>query len=204
MKTLVTLLLLGLAVPFSRTTIAQTQKTHQYENAEGVTVESPYITYSEFKNISIDGKARLGELLTLNSTDEVTHALGEPKEKNVLEIGAGGIEKEVTFVYKGFSIEYLKKNGKLLLEILEIVSNNKFIKLNGFNIKPGMSINKLSNSIYINYKISKNRYSNQSTSIKVSRENTSTVELISGTTIVMEINDSKNYVEMMRIERMVI
>jgi hypothetical protein len=81
----------------------QTEKTLQ-QYMGGQTVETPYITHSEFENISIDGRGRMGDLLTVHSIDQAVRILGKPTETEVTEINSGGYKKSTELLYNGFRI----------------------------------------------------------------------------------------------------
>jgi len=67
--------------------IVHTNKTFE-KNTGGYTVYTPYISYKEFQNISIDGRGRMETLLTVRSIEQAIRILGNPKEIDTTEINS--------------------------------------------------------------------------------------------------------------------
>lgn len=125
----------------------QTEKTLQRADVQAQSVQSPYITYSEFKNISIDGQGSMRELLTVRSVDQAVHILGKPKERDIVEITSGGYKESTTLVYEGLKITYLEAAGDVHLEQVEVTSADHFLQIGDRKVHPGMSQSKLSSPL---------------------------------------------------------
>lgn len=123
---------------------AQTEKTLQRTDMQGQTVESPYVTYSEFENICIDGRGRMGKLLTVRSIEEAVQTLGEPESRKVVEINSGGYKKRTTLLYAGMKITYLETFRGVQLEKLKMTSPDRFLEVGGTKVHPGMRMDELS------------------------------------------------------------
>jgi hypothetical protein len=121
----------------------QTEKTLERFDGER-TVESPYITYDEFEDISIDGRGRIGELLTVSSVDQAVRILGKPQDRKITQINSGGYKKHTELLYDGLRISFLETAaGGVQLELVEVTSPDHFLGIGGKKVRPGMTQSKL-------------------------------------------------------------
>lgn len=129
---------------------AQTEKTVQ-----GQYSATPYISHTEFQSSSVGGGTASGkssssrttfrDILTVASLDEVTRRFGEPTSteyKRAPEIDY--IEYIVTIDYGGINLEYKKIRGEIKLQTMVITSTDRFLKVGGVKLRPGMSTDSLS------------------------------------------------------------
>lgn len=115
--------------------------------AKGETIRTPYITYAEFQNISVNERATFSELLSVSSLDGVIQALGEPKtfDRNA---SPDGEMFTATLDYTGMVLDYIKRPGKeIRLETIELRSSDWFLKVGGKILRPGMKVDSLSSAI---------------------------------------------------------
>lgn len=123
----------------------QTEKTLQQFDGER-TVEVPYVTYAEFENISIDGRGRMGELLTVRSVEQAVRILGEPKERDVTQFN-GAYRKRVELLYDGLRISYietaLEAEEDVYLEGVKVTSPDHFLEIGATKVRPGMTQSKM-------------------------------------------------------------
>jgi len=121
----------------------QTEKTLERFDGER-TVESPYITYEEFEDISIDGRGRMGELLSVSSVDQAVRILGEPQDRKTTQINAGAYKRSTELLYDGMRISYLETTpGGVQLELVEVTSPDHFFRIGGKKVHPGMRASKM-------------------------------------------------------------
>jgi len=99
--------------------------------------EHPVLQRSEYRNIRIDGKLRLGKLLKPNSWSQIPQALGPPEKKETDEDITGNT---IQISYNGMLIYYFEDgDGDFLLSNVIIKNENHFIEVGGQKIRPGSS-----------------------------------------------------------------
>lgn len=128
---------------------AQTEKTVQ-----GQYGPRPYITHAELENTSVGGtvsgkssssRTTFKDVLTMASMKEVTHHFGEPTSTEYNRFPEGSSTDYIaTLTYDGLSLEYRKRGGKLRLQTLKITSEDRFLRVGGVKLQPGMSTDSLS------------------------------------------------------------
>ena len=133
------------------TTCAQVEKTFQRTDSNGRTVQTPYLTYEEFRSTTLrcpNGRVTLGELLTVSSLDEAVRLLGDPQsiERNDdpddtsftawLRYG-----RNTTVEYHGFA------NGTLGLTSIELRSTKWGLEIGDNQLSPGMDIARLGKTV---------------------------------------------------------
>ena len=132
---------------------AQTEKT-----APGQYGPTPYISHAEFQNISMGGETVLGkssgsrttfrDILTVASLEEVSRRFGEPASTEYNRFPEGSsTDYVVTLMYDGFEIKYRKISGEIKLQSMVITSEDRFLKIGGAKLRPGMSTKSLSSVI---------------------------------------------------------
>lgn len=141
------LITLGASVAPVRVACAQTEKTMLHEDMHGQPVRSPYITPSEFENIRVGGKARLGALLTVASIDGAIRRLGPPNSRDVVEINAGYFVELVHLVYDGLELSFLITDTKTYLVKLKTTSSEWPVRIGGTKVSPGMPASRLSETV---------------------------------------------------------
>ncbi|MCS3758182.1 hypothetical protein [Salinibacter ruber] len=141
-------------------TWAQTGKVLQRKDMHGQSTQTPYISHSEYKGISIkrqgpSGKSFkkstdglvLGAILSVSSLGEIVSVLGEPEsiDRNVFPDGERFI---ATLEYGGMTLVYAKrKDGNVKLTTLEMKSSDWLIEVGGTELQPGMRIDQLSPAV---------------------------------------------------------
>jgi len=142
------------------TSLSQTEKVLQRKDIHGQYDQTPYISHSEYKGISLvrqgpsskslkkssDGLV-LNALLSLSSLDEIFSALGEPEsiERNMFPDGERFI---ATLEYGGMTLKYAKrKDGNVKLATVEMRSPDWAIEVGGTELRPGMRIDQLSPAV---------------------------------------------------------
>ena len=134
----------------SGATFAQTEKT-----VSGQYGQTPYISHAEFQNISVEGRAAsgkssnsktmFGDILTVASLDEVTRRFGEPNSTEYNRFPEGSsTDYTVVLTYDGLEFKYRKIMGEINLQTMTITSEDRFLKVGGVNLRPGMSTDSLS------------------------------------------------------------
>jgi len=128
---------------------AQTEKTVQ-----GQYGPTPYITYAEFQDISVGGtvsgkssssRTAFRDVLNVASLDEVTRHFGKPKSTEYNRFPEGSsTDYVVTLNYEGINIKYRKTRRRIKLQEILITSEDRFLKVSGVKLQPGMSTDSLS------------------------------------------------------------
>ena len=129
---------------------AQTEKTVQ-----GQYSATPYISHAEFQNISMGGETVPGkssgsrttfrDILTVVSLEEVSRRFGEPTSTEYNRFPEGSsTDYVVTLMYDGLKIKYRKIRGEIKLQSMVITSEDRFLKIGGVKLRPGMSTKSLS------------------------------------------------------------
>lgn len=197
---------LGVLVASTQEAYAQTQKTMLYEDMHGQQTESPYITQQEFEDILIGEKARLGELLTVESVDEAIRLLGTPNSRDVVEINATSYLEKVDLVYDGFSITYLKTTIGTFLFELKTTTSKWPVQIGDTKVSPGMSTSKLSEAVQSATQSAK---SDEMTSLSYVKLDASEAksqrvkEMSKHTTIEIKFNEQAGKVVWFRIQRVI-
>ncbi len=134
---------------------AQTEKVTVSTTAEGETIQTPYISQAEFQNISVEGGAASGkssssqttfrDILAVSSLDEVTRRFGEPKSTEYNRFPEGSsTDYKAILTYNGMKLWYRKTRGKVRLQTMVITSEDRFLRVGGVKLRPGMSADSLS------------------------------------------------------------
>jgi len=197
---------LGASVAPVQEACAQTEKTMLYEDMHGQQTRSPYITQQEFESILIGGKARLGELLTVESVDEAIHLLGPPNSRDVVEINATSYLEKVDLVYDGFSITYLKTTIGTFLVELKTTTSRWPVHFGETTVSPGMSTNELSEAVRSSAQASKSDSATSLLSIKLGPSEATSrgeEEMKEHTSIVIKVNEEGGKVVSFRIHRVI-
>ena len=129
---------------------AQTEKTVQ-----GQYSATPYISHAEFQNISVGGgpvsdkssstRTTFRDILTVASLDEVTRRFGEPTSTEYKKFpGVDYIEYLAIMSYDGSKFWYKKVRGEIRLQTMVITSTDRFLRVGGVKLRPGMSADSLS------------------------------------------------------------
>jgi hypothetical protein len=129
---------------------AQTEKTVQ-----GQYGPTPYITHTEFQNISVGGETgsskspgpqtTFRDILAVSSLGEVTRhfgALTSTEYNRFPEESA--TDYVVTLTYDGMHLEYRKSGEEITLQTMVITSTDRFLTVGGVKLQPGMSTDSLS------------------------------------------------------------
>jgi len=130
---------------------AQTEKALQ----QGQTAPIPYISHAEFQDISLGGETgsstssspqtTFSDILTVTSLEEVTRHFGEPSSTEYDRFPEGSpTDYVVTLDYDGINLEYRKGGGEIKLQTMVITSKDRFLKVGGVRLQPGMSTDSLS------------------------------------------------------------
>lgn len=129
---------------------AQTEKTVRGQHGP-----TPYISHAEFQDISVGGGTVSGkssssrptfrDILTVASLDEVARRFGEPTsiEYNRFPEGSSTDYKAI-LTYDGMKLWYRKIRGKVRLQTMVITSEDRFLRVGGVKLRPGMSTDSLS------------------------------------------------------------
>jgi hypothetical protein len=185
---------------------AQTEKTMLHEDMHGQPVRSPYITPSEFENIRIGEKARLGALLLVESIDEATRLLGLPSSRDVVEINATSYLEKVDLVYDGFSITYLKTTSGTFLVELKTTTSQWPVQIGDTEVSPGMDASRLSEPVRDTAQPADDNPAHSLTYVKLYDAQATTrgeKEMNEHTTIEVKINDLSGEVVWFRIHRVI-
>jgi hypothetical protein len=129
---------------------AQTEKTVQ-----GQYGPTPYISHTEFQNISVGGRTVSGkssssrttfkDILAVASLKEVTRHFGEPTSTEYNRFPEGSPTDYVVHIkYDGLKLKYRKRGEKIRLETMTITSEDRFLRVGGGKLQPGMSTDSLS------------------------------------------------------------
>jgi hypothetical protein len=123
---------------------AQVEKTVQRTTMNGRTVQTPYVTYEEFRSVTLrcpNGRVLLRKLLTVSSLDEAVRLLGDPQsiERNddpddpsfTVWLHYG---RDTTVEYHGFA------DGTLRLTSIELRSTKWGLGIGDDQLSPGMEI----------------------------------------------------------------
>jgi hypothetical protein len=135
---------LGVLAAHVQDACAQTEKTMLHDDMHGQPVRSPYITPSEFENIRVGGKARLGALLIVASIDEAVRLLGTPNSRETVEINAGYFVALVNLAYDGLALSFLITDTKIYLAKLKTTSSEWPVQIGDTEVSPGMDASELS------------------------------------------------------------
>jgi len=197
---------LGASVAPVQDVRAQTEKTMLHEDMHGQPVRSPYITPSEFENIRVGGKTRLGALLIVASVDEAVRLLGTPNSRETVEINAGYFVELVNLAYDGLELSFLITDTKIYLAKLKTTSSKWPVQIGDTEVVPGTDANGLSEPVRNAAQASESDSAHSLTYIKLydaqatSRAETSMNE---HTTIEIKIDDRSGEVVWFRIERLI-
>jgi len=124
--------------------VAQTIKTTDQKSIQGEMVKTPYITYAEYKMITINGHISFRNLLSASSVDEIIRYFGEPKTIDRHEF-PGRERFGAELLYEGATVEYDKYEGGVSgITSVEIRSPDWFLTVGGMELRPGMSADHLS------------------------------------------------------------
>ena len=129
---------------------AQTEKTVRGQHGP-----KPYISHAEFQNISVGGgpvsdkssstRTTFRDILTVASLDEVTRRFGEPASTEYKKFpGVDYIEYLAIMSYDGSKFWYKKMRGEIRLQTMVITSEDRFLRVGGIKLRPGMSADSLS------------------------------------------------------------
>ncbi|MCS3631711.1 hypothetical protein GGP91_002306 [Salinibacter ruber] len=123
---------------------AQVEKTLQRTDANGQIVQTPYVTYEEFRSVTLhcpDGQVPLRVLLTVSSLDEVIRLLGDPQsvERNDDPDDASFTAwlhygRDTIVEYHGFA------DGRLGLTSIELRSPKWGLEIGSKKLSPGIDI----------------------------------------------------------------
>lgn len=144
---------------------AQTEKAYRHKGKHAQPVK-PYISQTELEDISMGGRMASGksvggtgrksserrvkfrDILTVESTDEITRRLGEPKSTDYTRFPeVDHIEYEVSYTYEGITLWYKKVNNKIKLKTISVTSEDWFLKVGGIRLRPGMRTDSLSATV---------------------------------------------------------
>jgi hypothetical protein len=85
------------------------------------------------------------DILTVTSLEEVTRHFGEPTSTEYDRFPEGSpTDHVVTLDHDGISLEYRKGGGEIKLQTMVITSTDRFLKVGGVRLQPGMSTDSLS------------------------------------------------------------
>lgn len=143
----------GLIVPGSAA--AQATKLHEQTTAQGEIDRTAYITHAEFQNISVGGGTVSGkssssrttfkDMLSVASLKEVTRHFGEPISTEYNRFPEGiSADYIVHIKYDGLNIKYRKRGKGIRLETMAITSEDRFMRVGGVKLQPGMNTDALS------------------------------------------------------------
>jgi hypothetical protein len=115
---------------------------------------TPYISHAEFQNISVGGELISGkssgsqptfrDILTVASLEEVTRHFGEPTSTEYNRFPEGSpTDYVVSLTYDGLKLEYRKTREEINLQTMVITSTDRFLKVGGLKLRPGMSSDSL-------------------------------------------------------------
>ena len=139
---------------------AQTERTLQQKNVRGRDTQVPYLRQNEYRGISLMGNSMtrktsgkssrlqptFGDLLSVESLDEVAHLLGSPKSSKRHSLSGDmfiGVLR-----YDGLMLEYLKTGPeKIRLRKLHVTSPKWSLRINGEEFRPGMKTGQLSPTV---------------------------------------------------------
>jgi hypothetical protein len=129
---------------------AQTEKALQQGQVDPI----PYISHAEFQNVSVGGtgsgkssssQTTFRDILAVTSLEEVTHHFGEPTSTEYKRAPKGISTDYIVYMkYNGISFKYRKRGGKIRLETMAITSKDRFLRIGGMRLRPGMNIDSLS------------------------------------------------------------
>ena len=205
-RSVVLIIALGAVVVPVQDACAQTEKTMLHDDMHGQPVRSPYITPSEFENIRVGEKARLGALLLVESVDEATRLLGPPNSRDVVEINAASYLEKFDLVYDGFSITYLKTTSGTFLVELQTTTSKWPVRVGETDVVPGMDDRKLSDVVRDAAQPSADNPAHSLTYVKLhDAQATSRAEkeMNEHTTIEIKIDDLSGDVVWFRIHRVI-
>ena len=130
---------------------AQVEKTFQRTDSNGQAVQTPYVTYEEFRSVTLcfpDGRVPLRKLLTVSSLDEAVRLLGDPQsiERNEDPDDASFTAwlhygRDTTVEYHGFA------DGTLGLTSIELRSSKWGLEIGDKELSPGMDITGLDDTV---------------------------------------------------------
>ena len=129
---------------------AQTAKT-----VHGQHGNTAYITHAEFQNISVGGGTVSGkssssrttfkDMLSVASLKEVTRHFGEPISTEYNRFPEGiSTDYIVHIKYDGLNLKYRKRGKGIRLETMAITSEDRFMRVGGVKLQPGMNTDALS------------------------------------------------------------
>ena len=110
----------------------------------------PYIRWSTYQNISLNGGATFKNLLATPSLDTLTtrlsrSGLGSPREVQQKDWGnVSDVDYTATLLYDGATIKVRKRRGTVLIETLLITSEAHYLEINSKKIRPGTETDRLS------------------------------------------------------------
>ena len=185
---------------------AQTEKTMLHDDMQGQPVRSPYITPSEFENIRVGGKARLGALLIVASVDEAVRLLGTPNSRETVEINAGYFVALVNLAYDGLELSFLITDTKIYLVKLKATSSEWPVRIGDTEVSPGMRASGLSAPVRNAARPSESNPAHSLSYLKLhDPEATSQPEkaMNEHTTIEIKIDDRSGDIAWFRVERLI-
>jgi hypothetical protein len=126
---------------------AQTSKLVEKTDMSGQAVQTPYINYNEYENISVNGKIAFRDLLSASSVDEIIQYLGQPKTIDRHEF-AGRERFGAELHYEGATVEYDNYEGGVSgITSIEIRSPGWFLTVGSKTLRPGMTADRLSPAV---------------------------------------------------------
>lgn len=131
---------------------AQTKKVFQRKDVHGQAVQTPYITYEEFRSVLVrtpGGQVPLRKLLSVSSLEEVSRLLGQPES---IERNEDPDDKSFSakLHYEGkTTLEYVAtSDGKTVsLSSIKLWSPGWSLKIGDTNLHPGMEVDSLSPAV---------------------------------------------------------
>lgn len=161
-------LLLGLAALTTPAVHAQADRlTYRYIAATQEWL--PYIRWSAYRNISLNGGVTFENLLATPSLDTLTARLarsgfGRPREVERQRWGEEAeTEYTATLYYEGATVEVRKIRGEVLIRTLSVTSDAHYLRINSVEVRPGMEVSGLS-------KETRKGIENGAVSIKIAEE----------------------------------
>jgi len=126
---------------------AQTSKLVEKTDMIGQTIQTPYINYNEYQNISVNGRVTFRKLLTVQSVREAVNRIGKP-DSTRRTVAPDGQFTSYLYYRGGTTMKFRKfADGTIGLQSMESRSPEWSLIVGGTDLRPGMPVDRLSPAV---------------------------------------------------------